>query len=136
MRNGSWSSFLERRNFPRSWFRDLRYRIWGLEFKHLKAHNFMWQGCFFFHYYLANLTTNWAKILTGLLFYAYVEIHKVVLSVICLNWIIICFVRHQISCRLELVYTSVYAPGIRWWEEYMDVKQNTNWNIDSGLQAL
>ena len=22
-------------------------RIWGLEVKHLKAHNFVWQGCFF-----------------------------------------------------------------------------------------
>ena len=32
---------------------------------------------FFFHHYLANSTTNWAQIFTGLLFYVYVEIHKV-----------------------------------------------------------
>ena len=35
-------------------FRDLRIRLRGLEIKHLKAHNFVWQGCFFFHSYLAN----------------------------------------------------------------------------------
>ena len=33
--------------------------------------------CFFFHYNLATSTTNWAQIFTGLLFYAYVEIHQV-----------------------------------------------------------
>ena len=62
--------FRERSNFPRIWFRDLRTRFWGLEIKHLIAHNFVWQGCIFFHYYLATSTTNWAKICTGLLFYA------------------------------------------------------------------
>ena len=40
-------SFRERSNFPRIWFRDLRFRTWGLEINHLNAHNFMWQGCFF-----------------------------------------------------------------------------------------
>ena len=45
-------SFRERNNFPRIWFRYLRFRILGLEINHLKAHNFVWQGCFFFHYYL------------------------------------------------------------------------------------
>ena len=45
MRNSSlWSSF--RDNFPRILFRDLRFRIWGLEIKPLKAHNFVWQGFF------------------------------------------------------------------------------------------
>ena len=51
MRNGSlWSdySFRERNNFPRIWFRDLRFRIWGLKIKHLKAHSFVWQGVFSF----------------------------------------------------------------------------------------
>ena len=33
--------------------------------------------CFFFHYYLATSTTNWAQIFTGLVFYAYVKIHQV-----------------------------------------------------------
>ena len=28
------------------WFWDLRFRIRGLEGKHLKAHNFVWQGVF------------------------------------------------------------------------------------------
>ena len=31
---------------------------------YLKAHNFVWQGCFFFHYYLATLTTNRAQMFT------------------------------------------------------------------------
>ena len=51
-------------------FQDLRSRIWGLDIKHLKAHNV-------FHYYLATSKTNWAQIFIGLLFYAYVEIHQV-----------------------------------------------------------
>ena len=68
-------SFRERSNFPRIWFRDLGFRIWGLEINHLNAHNFVWPGWFFFHYYLATSTTNWAQIFTGLLFYAYVAIH-------------------------------------------------------------
>ena len=37
----------------------------------------MWQGCFYVHINLATTTTNWAQIFTGLLFYAYVEIHQV-----------------------------------------------------------
>ena len=65
--------FWERSNFPRIWFQDLRFRIWGLKINHLNAHNFMLQECFFFHYYLATSTTNWAQIFTGLLFNAYVE---------------------------------------------------------------
>ena len=65
-----WCSFRERSNFTRIWFRDIGFIIWGLEIKHLKAHNFVWQGCFFFHSYLLTSTTNWAQIFTGLLFYA------------------------------------------------------------------
>ena len=38
----------------------LKFRFWGLEIKHLKAHNFVWQGCFIFFSYLATPTTNWA----------------------------------------------------------------------------
>ena len=34
------------------------------------------KGVFFFHYYLATSMTDWAQIFTGLLFYAYVEIHQ------------------------------------------------------------
>ena len=62
-----WSTFRERHNFPRIWFRDLRFRIWGLEIKHLKAHNFVWQGCVYFHCYVATSMTDWAQIFTGLL---------------------------------------------------------------------
>ena len=69
-------SFGERSNFPRIWFRDLRFRTWGLEINHLNAHSFVWQGLFFFHYYLATSMTDWAQTLTGLLFYAYVEMHQ------------------------------------------------------------
>ena len=54
---------------PGAWFRDLKIRFWGHKVKHLKAHNFVWQGFFSFHYYLANSTTNWAQTFTGLLFY-------------------------------------------------------------------
>ena len=57
-------------NFPRIWFRDLKFRTWGLKINYLNAHNFVWQGCFFFHYYLATSTTDWYQIFTGLLFYA------------------------------------------------------------------
>ena len=39
--------FLRNINFRRIWFRDLRFRFWGLEIKHPKAHNFVWQGFFF-----------------------------------------------------------------------------------------
>ena len=80
MRNGSlWSNvvFGERSIFPRIWFWDVRIRFWGLEIKPLKPHNYVGQGRFFFHYYLATWTTNWAQIFTGLLLYAYVEIHQV-----------------------------------------------------------
>ena len=58
------------------WFWDLKFRIWGLEINHLNAHNFVWPGCFFFHYYLASSMTDWAQTFTGLLFHAYVEIHQ------------------------------------------------------------
>ena len=43
----------------------------------MKAHNFVWQGCCFFHYYLGTSTTDWVQIFTGLLLYAYVEILQV-----------------------------------------------------------
>ena len=62
MRNNSlWSNIaFEKKNlFPRIWFLNLRVRFWGPEIKHLKAHNFVWQGCFFFHYYLSTSVTNW-----------------------------------------------------------------------------
>ena len=48
MRNSSlWSSVCcrERSNFPRIWFRDLRFRVWGLEIEHPKAHNLVWPWC-------------------------------------------------------------------------------------------
>ena len=62
-------SFRERSYFPRIWFWDLRFRIWGFEIKHLKAHNIVWQGCFFFHYYLAISMTNWAQMFTQFFFF-------------------------------------------------------------------
>ena len=51
----------------------------GSKSKHLKAHNFLWQGCSFFHYYYANSPTKWAKIsiFCYISFYANVEIHQV-----------------------------------------------------------
>ena len=74
-----WSSFRERSYFPWIWFRDLRIRFWGFEIKHLKAHNFVWQGLFFFHHsYPRNfddrLSSNFHRCV---LFCAYVDTHQV-----------------------------------------------------------
>ena len=46
-------------------------------FSHLKQHKCVQQGCFFFHYSLANLMTNGVKMFTCLLFNAYVGIYQV-----------------------------------------------------------
>ena len=47
-------------------------------FRHLKAHEFIQQGCVFFtQYSLATSITNRAQIFTGLLFNADVGIHQV-----------------------------------------------------------
>ena len=66
MRNGS----LEKEVFHYNswiWFRDLTIiRIWGPEILHLKAHNFVWQRCFFFQYYLATSMIIWVQTVTGL----------------------------------------------------------------------
>ena len=43
-------TFRERSNFPRIWFWDLRFRIWGLQIKH--KHKLRVTRVFFFHYYL------------------------------------------------------------------------------------
>ena len=53
-------------------FNEFVFETSDLEFeiKHLEAHNFVWQVCFFFHSYRATSTTNWAQIFTGSLFYA------------------------------------------------------------------
>ena len=72
-----WRSFRERSNFPQIWFQDLS----SLEFEVSKSS--MWKhttlcdkGVFSFTI-LTTLTTNWAQIFGGSLFYAYVEIHQV-----------------------------------------------------------
>ena len=43
-----WNSVVFRNEviFPRIWFRDLRVRFWGLEIKHLRAHNLCNKGVF------------------------------------------------------------------------------------------
>ena len=61
-----------------------RLQAWSLFTRHLKAHKLVQQGCFFFHYSLATSMTNWALIFTGVLFYAYVDIHQVRIQVYCL----------------------------------------------------
>ena len=66
--------FRERSKCPRIWFWDLGTRFRGLA-KHMKAHNFVWQGCFFFHSYLATSTTNWAQI-SQVCYFMHVEIHQ------------------------------------------------------------
>ena len=80
LKNGSlWSDVVLEKEviFNEFDFVTLDLEFWGLEIKHLKAHNCVWKGCFFFHYYLATSKTNWAQIFTGLFFYAYVGIHQV-----------------------------------------------------------
>ena len=62
-----WHSFRERSNFPRIWFRDPRIGFWGLEIKHLKAHNFVWQRCFFL-----SLSCNFDDQLSGSNFHRFV----------------------------------------------------------------
>ena len=49
MRNKlKWCSFWERSNFPRIRFRDLKFRVWGLEIKHQKAQTSCDKGVFSF----------------------------------------------------------------------------------------
>ncbi len=43
----------------------------------LNTNTFMKQGCFFLSLFSCNFDDNWAKIFTGLLFYAYVGMHLV-----------------------------------------------------------
>ena len=66
----------------------------------MKAHNFLWQGCFFFHYYRATSTTDWAQIFTGFLFYAYVEVHQV---------------RRLPICASILQRRFLHSIGRWWW---------------------
>ena len=48
---------------------------WGLEIKHQKAHNYVWQGCFFFHYYPDDqLSWNFHRFV---ILSIHVEIHQV-----------------------------------------------------------
>ena len=56
---------------------DLEFEVTKSSICPVNEHNFGWQGCFFFHFYLATSSTNWAQIFTGFLFYANVEINQV-----------------------------------------------------------
>ena len=58
--------------FPQFWFWDLKFRIWGLEIKHLYAPNFVGQGCFF----LSLLSRNFGDQLSS-------NFHRVVILCIC-----------------------------------------------------
>ena len=77
-----WSSFRERNYFPRIRFRYLRFRTMrsrnqASESTQLRVTRVR-QWCFFFHINISQLlSTDWAQIFTGLLFYAYVEKHQV-----------------------------------------------------------
>ena len=65
MRNGClWSDVVfEKEVISREFdFKTSYLEFWGLEIKHLKAHDFVWQGCFFLHFYLATSNTDWAQI--------------------------------------------------------------------------
>ena len=65
MRNGSlWSNVVfEKQVF--SYLNINRLQPWTL-IRHLKAHTFVQQGWFFFHYSLATLMTNWVKMFADL----------------------------------------------------------------------
>ena len=67
MRNSSpWSNIVFEKEviFHELDFETSDFRIWGLEIKQLKAHNFVWQGCFCLQCYLATSTPDWAQIFT------------------------------------------------------------------------
>ena len=71
-----WRSFRERSNFPRIWFRDLGFRSWGLEIKHLKAHNFVWPWCDKGVFFLSLMSRNFDDRLSS-------NFHRFVISCIC-----------------------------------------------------
>ena len=85
----------------------------------------MWQGCFFFHYYLATSSTVWAQICTGLsclLLYAYFEIHQVRrLSLWQLP-----IVSSVFKCR----YWSLKVASIVCVLKLVDKMENNLWNPD------
>ena len=63
MRNGSlWSDIVFEKEVI---FHEFHFETSDLEFE-VSKHTTSWQGCFFFHNYLATSTTNWAQIFTGL----------------------------------------------------------------------
>ena len=80
VRNGSfWSNVVFEKGVI---FRKFYFETSDLEFEVSKSSirkctTLCDKGDFFFHYYLAVSTTVRAQIFTGLLFYAYVEIHQV-----------------------------------------------------------
>ena len=91
--------------------------MWGLEIKQLKAHKFVWQECFFYLYFLATSTTNWALIFTGVLFYAYVETHQMRRLV---------FDNYLLKCPLSTVFQSGILSN---WH----IKLCTNWTTSHYL---
>ena len=115
-----WYSFWWKSIFPRICFRDLKFRIWGLEINHLKAHNFVWQGCFFFHYYLAILTTDWAQIFTGLLFYVCWDTPSEKTGLWQLPIVSTAFKRAEWTCPfsfciIHIIYTLENSSGKSMW---------------------
>ena len=132
----NWSSS-KRSNLPQIWFWYLRFRIWGLEIKHQKSHNFVWQGCFFFHYYLATSMTDWVQIFTGWLFCADVEktglwqipivstVFKMYayLDLLVMKTCLHCTlstlmdIHHSVNCHLT---THHWCPCIKLWTLYLN----------------
>ena len=80
------------------WLQDLRNIFGGLDIKHVKAHKLVWQGFFFFHSYLATSMTDWARIFTGLLFYACWDTPTVRTSLWQLPIVSSAFNRHNLFC--------------------------------------
>ena len=104
VRNGSlWSDVVFEKEVI---FHEFDFETSSLEFEVTKSS--IWKhttscdkGVFVFHSYLATPTTNQAKIFTGLLFYAYVEIHQVRRLV---------FDNYQ-KCTLSLSSDSYFFPS-------------------------
>ena len=70
-----WRSFRESNLiFIKFYLETSDLELWGLEIMHLKVHNSVWQGCFFFHYYLPTLMTDWAQIFKG--YFAYYSMEE------------------------------------------------------------
>ena len=133
MRKGSLWSNVGFNNFALkylNWIRDL------LEFKASESTQLVRQWCFFFHYSLAFLATNWGKVFKGLLFLCICRETRsentglwqlpIVSSVF--NWNLTPINSHLkfTNCLLHTFELKVNHNAFRWivWTPTLQLKQN------------